>query len=81
MTPDAGTPAGNFDVVVANIVSGTLIECAAAIAGHSKAGGKLLLSGILEQQVAEVVRAYDRRVVFEPPVLRDGWAGLTGRRA
>jgi ribosomal protein L11 methyltransferase len=79
VTPDAGTPAGNFDVVVANIVSGTLIGCADTIAGHIKAGGIVLLSGVLEEQVTEVTRAYGDRVALDAPVVRDGWARLTGR--
>lgn len=80
VTPDAGEAAGNFDVVVANIVSGTLIRCADAIAGHLAAGGQLLLSGILEEQVADVAAAYRDRVTFDPPLVRAGWVRLTGRR-
>ena len=81
VTPDAGEPSGNFDVVVANIVSGTLIRNADAIAGHLAAKGRLLLSGILEDQVAEVVAAYADRVILERPLVRAGWVRLTGRRA
>lgn len=79
VTPDAGTPAGNFDVVVANIVSGTLIRFAGTIAGHIKAGGLVLLSGILEEQATEVARAYGDRVTLDATVVRAGWARLTGR--
>ena len=81
VTADAGQPSGNFDVIVANIVSGTLIRYADAIAEHLAAKGRLLLSGLLEQQVAEVVAAYGDRVIFERPLVRAGWARLTGRRA
>ncbi len=79
VTQDAGTPAGNFDLVVANIVSGTLIADAEGIAGHVKAGGRLLLSGILEEQVADVVRAYGDCVTFDAPAVRSGWVRLTGK--
>ena len=81
VTPDAGPPSGNYDVVVANIVSGTLIRCADAIAGHMAAKGRVLLSGILEEQVPELVEAYRDRVAFERPLVRAGWVRLTGRRA
>lgn len=80
-TPDAGTPAGNFDVVVANVVSGTLIRCAPAIADHLAPGGRLLLSGILESQVIDVAGAYRDRVTFDAPAVRAGWVRLTGRRS
>src|SRR5690606_25684418 len=65
ITQDAGIPAGNFDIVVANIVSGTLIAHADRIAGHISAGGRLLLSGILEEQVVDVTRAYGDYVAFD----------------
>jgi ribosomal protein L11 methyltransferase len=78
---DAGTPAGDFDIVVANIVSGTLIRCAPEITAHLRPGGRLLLSGILESQAGDVVDAYRDRVTFAPPSARDGWIRLTGRRA
>ncbi len=80
VTPDPGTPAGHFDVVVANIISGTLIRCADLIAGHLAPGGRLLLSGMLDSQVDEVARAYRGRVSFDAPVVQDGWVRLTGTK-
>ena len=74
--------AGQFDVVVANILAGPLAELAADITQHVRPGGKLGLSGILSEQVDDVREAYARWVDFDEPELRpqDGqtWARLTG---
>ncbi len=69
-----------FDFVVANILAGTLVDQAEVICGHLKPDGGLALSGILAEQVPEVSAAYQRRVEFEAPTCRDGWACLTGTR-
>jgi len=75
---------GPFDVVVANILAGPLIELAETIAGHVKSGCLLALSGILSEQVDEVLAAYQPWIAFEDAVTKeqDGqvWARLTGRR-
>ncbi len=49
---------GPFDVVVANILAGVLVELAPAIARQVAPGGALLLSGLLAGQEEEVRRAY-----------------------
>ena len=76
--------AGKFDVVVANILAGPLIELAESIAAHVKGGCVLALSGILSEQVEEVLTAYRPWIEFEEPEFReqDGqtWARLNGRR-
>lgn len=75
---------GQFDVVVANILAGPIIELAGQIAGHLNSGCLLALSGILSDQVEEVLTAYARWVEFDAPVYREQggqtWARLTGRR-
>ncbi|HZD51583.1 MAG TPA: 50S ribosomal protein L11 methyltransferase, partial [Woeseiaceae bacterium] len=79
-TLDAGTPRGDFDIVLANILAGTLVRNAPAIAAHLAEGGRLLLSGILEEQIEDVVQAYRGRVDFDAPAVRASWARLTGRK-
>jgi len=73
-----------FDVVVANILAGPLIDLAASIASHVLNGGILALSGILPEQVDDVLDAYRPWVEFDAPVLRaqdkQSWARLTGTR-
>lgn len=72
---------GRFDVVVANILAGPLIELAAAIAGRVAPGGRLALSGILAAQAESVLDAYrDQDMVMDEPQEKEGWMLLTGYR-
>jgi len=75
---------GQFDVVVANILAGPLVQLAHSIAARVSDGCMLALSGILSEQIDEVRSAYDPWIEFNEPVCRqqDGqsWALLTGRR-
>jgi len=48
---------GEFDVIVANIISGVLVMLAPAIASHLRLKGFCILSGILHGQDDEVVEA------------------------
>lgn len=70
---------GPFDVVIANILSGPLIELADTLCDQIKPGGHLLLSGILEDQADKTARAYASRVAWDPPTFQEGWARLSGR--
>ena len=75
---------GQFDIVIANILAGPLIELAESIAAHVRCGGLIALSGILSEQVEEVLEAYSSWVEFNDSVLRpqghQTWACLTGTR-
>jgi len=71
---------GPFDIVIANILAGTLIENASFIADKVKMGGALALSGVLSEQAGEVMTAYQEWFDFEPPAIKDNWARLTGKR-
>ncbi|MBC18413.1 MAG: 50S ribosomal protein L11 methyltransferase [Desulfovibrio sp.] len=56
-----------FDVVVANILSGPLIEMARDIISHVKPGGVLILSGILAGNQADTVAdVYERQGIGKP---------------
>lgn len=74
-----------FDVVVANILAGPLIELAETISSTVSNGGFITLSGVLCEQADEVMAAYDPWIEFLPAVFReqDGqtWARLTGTRS
>lgn len=86
LTTESGTDAasGPYDVVVANILAGPLIELADAIAGSVGGGCLLGLSGILSGQVEDVLAAYAPWIAFDDPLIREqggqAWARLTGRR-
>ena len=79
----AAPPPPPADVVVANILSGPLVELAGDILARLRPGGRLALSGILAEQAGTVRAAYADAVDFDPVGQREGWAILTGvkRRA
>ncbi len=78
--PTSGSALGEqADIVMANILAGPLCELAPVIAPLVKPDGLLVLSGILADQAEQVMAAYRPGILFEPPVLRDGWVRLTGR--
>ena len=77
---DVTAPDRQFDVVLANILAGTLIDNAERIGSAVRVGGRLALSGILANQVADVRAAFCDRFEFDPPVTRDDWALLAGTR-
>lgn len=84
ITASASDIDGQFDVVLANILAGPLAELAGSIAQHVKTGGLLTLSGILSEQVDDVLEAYAPWIDFEEPELcpQSGqtWTRLTGRK-
>jgi ribosomal protein L11 methyltransferase len=51
----AGAP---FDLIFANILKGPLLALAPEMAAHVAPGGHVILSGLLNEQAAEVVAAY-----------------------
>ena len=69
-----------FDVVVANILAGTLVENAELIHDAVRPGGKIALSGILAGQVGEVSDAYRQKFDLDEPVFLEEWALLSGAR-
>ena len=73
-------PADSADIVVANILASVLIDLSSVIGGHVSAGGRLALSGILDNQSDSVAAAYADVFSLEPAVLKDGWALLSGRK-
>jgi ribosomal protein L11 methyltransferase len=73
-------PHRTADVLVANILSETLIGLAGSLAKLLRRDGRIALSGILSEQAGEVTRAYERYVAFEAAQSRDGWVRLSGKR-
>ncbi len=84
VTNDAGDIDGPFEVVIANILAAPLIALAESITSHVKGGCLLALSGILSEQVEEVLGAYQPWIEFDEPVYREQggqiWVRLSGRR-
>lgn len=80
ITEAAGGIGGPFDFVLANILAGPLCQLAPELAGHCRAGGAVLLAGLLDSQAAEVAEAYGPWFDIETAARRDGWTALVGRR-
>ncbi len=77
--PD-GFSGGQYDIVVANILSNPLRMLAAALASYVKPGGKIVLSGILDSQIEEMKALYSQWFVMEVAEILDGWGCLSGIR-
>ncbi|MBK7422006.1 MAG: 50S ribosomal protein L11 methyltransferase [Propionivibrio sp.] len=72
---------GQFDIVVANILSNPLRALAPAICSHVRPGGKLALSGILAEQSEELLATYAPYLALSVADTRDGWVCLAGIKA
>jgi ribosomal protein L11 methyltransferase len=75
-----GEPALRFDIVLANILANPLIALSPLLAAATRPGGSIVLSGVLESQAEDVVRAYSAWFDMKAPVVDEGWTLLTGRR-
>jgi ribosomal protein L11 methyltransferase len=68
------------DIVLANILSGIIIELAQELIRLVRPGGTLVLSGILEHQAPAVMAAFGDAMRFQPPSARDGWVRIAADR-
>ena len=69
-----------FDLVAANILTNPLCTLAPVIAARVAPGGRVALSGVLEQQAAQVIEAWTPWVALRPGAVREGWVRLEGCR-
>ncbi len=70
--------AGDYDIVVANILTNPLKAMAPLLAGRVRAGGTLVLSGILAEQAEDVMTVYRPWFIFDEPATDEGWVRLAG---
>jgi len=76
---DSAAPvAGEYDLVVANILSNPLRVLAPAICAHVRRGGRLALSGILREQADEIVGIYASWLPLRVADVREDWVCLAG---
>ena len=76
-----GGGARTFDVVVANILANPLRLLAPALSARTRAGGWIVLSGVLAGQAADVVAAYAPWFIIDVwKSGEDGWVALAGVR-
>jgi ribosomal protein L11 methyltransferase len=73
-------PAMRADVLLANILSRTLVDLAPRLTELLARGGTLALSGILRDQADEVAAAYAQAFDLDPPRDREDWTLIAGRR-
>ena len=76
---ESGRPFDVFDVVVSNILAGTLVAEAPGLRSSLSRRGRIALSGVLEEQADDVTAAY-ADVAFDAPRRMEGWVLLSGRR-
>jgi ribosomal protein L11 methyltransferase len=76
---DSASPvAGEYDLVVANILSNPLRVLAPAICAHVRPGGRLALSGILKEQADEIIGIYAQWLPLQVAGEREDWICLSG---
>lgn len=75
--PDSLQP-GEYDVVVANILANPLRLLGGLLASHVRTGGRIVLSGILQEQAEELSAIYAQWFDMDTPVFDEGWTRLSG---
>jgi ribosomal protein L11 methyltransferase len=71
-------PAGQYDIVVANILSNPLKLMASMLCAKVKTGGRIALSGVLARQADEVAAVYRPWIDIGVWREHEGWVCLTG---
>jgi ribosomal protein L11 methyltransferase len=73
-------PPVKADILMANIVANPLIELRPRFLALLQERGRIVLSGILATQAAQVSAAYATDFDLDPPVQRNEWVRIAGRR-
>ena len=76
----ADQPTLEADVVMANILSGPLLELQDVISSYCKPSGLLVLSGILAEQVTKIEAAYTRDFTLDESAIDGEWARVSGKK-
>jgi len=64
----------HFDWVLANINKNVLLDSLVTLANTCKVGGQLLMSGILADDVEEMIEVYSDEFLWKESRLKDNWA-------
>ena len=76
-----GSGPGNIaDVMLANILAGTLVKLAPVLCSALKPGGLIALSGILDEQAEEVIGVYKQWLEDMKQSDLEGWVLISGKR-
>lgn len=74
-------PAGvAADLILANILAPVLVTLAPHLLDALRPGGALLLSGVLESQLPDVMAAFGSALHFDVPIIDQGWACVKGSK-
>lgn len=73
-------PEGQFDVVVANILANPLRMLGEMLASRTRTGGRIVLSGILEEQTEELSAIYRQWFDLAAPQTDSGWVCISGTK-
>jgi ribosomal protein L11 methyltransferase len=73
-------PQSSYDLVIANILTNPLRILAPLLAKATQSGGRIVLSGILEEQAQDVMNIYQQWFELSAPTFEDGWSCLSGRK-
>jgi ribosomal protein L11 methyltransferase len=73
-------PHSSYDLVAANILTNPLRMLAPLLARATRQGGKIVLSGILEEQAQDVMNIYQQWFDLNAPIFEDGWSCLSGHK-
>jgi ribosomal protein L11 methyltransferase len=76
----ADAPNLTVDIVMANILSGPLLQLRETITAYCRPGGKLVLSGILAEQIDSIEQAYAQDFDLAPSAIDGEWARVSGTR-
>ena len=68
------------DLLIANILSGPLVELEPQLAQLVKPNGKILLSGILPEQIDNILTAYSTHFDCDTPTIKDEWVRVTATK-
>jgi ribosomal protein L11 methyltransferase len=72
--------ADRVDLLMANILSGPLVELCSRFADLVKADGKIVLSGILTSQLPDIKSAYSEFFELSPERVDGEWVCIGGSR-
>lgn len=73
-------PAGQYPIVIANILASALISLVDVLAARVQTGGIIALSGILHHQAQEVIDCYTKYFDELTVIQLDDWVRISGRR-
>lgn len=71
-------PSGQYDILVANILTNPLKALCPLLAARVKKGGRIVLSGILAEQASEMLAIYGAHFTMQPWREDEGWVCLEG---